>query len=1078
MATIKDVSATGTGNLVVGKVAVLYGTVKAIAPDGSVRLLAPNSPIFANDQIVTESDGRVSIMFDSTTPSQMDLGRMSNVVIDEDVYAGATSTPATDVTADIEAIQKALFAGDTPIELEAPAAGGATGGGAHPLFILNPTGAEVTPTSGAETIGVNYAAINTVESTITPEGVNTITLSDGISISEGGTITYTATASHTAQGDIDVTLSDGSHIIIPSGATSGTVNVPAPSDNVYITPGTVTTIITTATGGTEPLVIDPTPVVTGVTDTIDTTTASITTANVTENDPGVTFNIHLSNPPQSTTTVDVQVGSTTHTVAIDAQGNGSLFIATANPDVYIDPSSITATVTAVNGGNYEATSLAGATATAQIADTIDTTMASITTANVTENDPGVTFNIHLSNTPQSAATVDVQVGSTTHTVAIDAQGNGSLFIATANPDVYTDPGSITATITAINGGNYEATSVADTTTTVTALITDITTPDEVTTVSLSATPQITEAMSAVTYTATLTSAAQGDVTVNLSNGETITIANGATTGSVVHAVTPNEDVYVDPTTISASISGASGGNFESLVVDPAPAQTSIVDTITPVTVGLSASTVSENATDTSYVFTATLSEDSHGVTTVHTDLGDITIADGARVGTLTIPSSNGEDVYLDATQLSAAITGATGGNFEQINFDTTAVTAHVNDTINDTTVTLDASIPTLANPTTTITATVDHSPLTALTLTIHDDHNNSIGTITINPGSTTGELADIPVNLGTVYTYSVYDYSGGNYENLVHTDTADTYGPANILNLQIVTNSNQLDQYLLVEFHQDINGDGIAEHNFDQVITLTSQGQQQISATYNLDVGFDIDSALPYHLDVKYLGNSNGTPGGQSQITYFQVEQTVIEAANGNIKIGDASIAHDGFSISIDPGTPLYTLDSSNYYDRPADLVFSGTKGADTLAATQDGYNLIMGADGADHLAGSAGKDGLTAGTGNDILDGKAGNDLLSGGAGADTFMASAGHDHITDYNKVLDHDVVDISNLLATATKDNLSVTADSVTGKAQLHIYSDGAHTTEVGSITFDNIDHTSGMTVDSLLSQVEVKDGQGPV
>ena len=41
-----------------------------------------------------------------------------------------------------------------------------------------------------------------------------------------------------------------------------------------------------------------------------------------------------------------------------------------------------------------------------------------------------------------------------------------------------------------------------------------------------------------------------------------------------------------------------------------------------------------------YVFTATLSSASHGVTTIHTDQGDITIADGATTGTLVIAANN------------------------------------------------------------------------------------------------------------------------------------------------------------------------------------------------------------------------------------------------------------------------------------------------------------------------------------------------------------------------------------------------------------------------------------------------------
>ena len=81
------------------------------------------------------------------------------------------------------------------------------------------------------------------------------------------------------------------------------------------------------------------------------------------------------------------------------------------------------------------------------------------------------------------------------------------------------------------------------------------------------------------------------------------------------------------------------------------------------------------------MFTATLSNASHGVTTIHTDQGDIIIADGATTGTLTIASGNGEDVYSDASSLTAHITGVSGGNFESLVVGTGTATANVNDTI-------------------------------------------------------------------------------------------------------------------------------------------------------------------------------------------------------------------------------------------------------------------------------------------------------------------------------------------------------------------------------------------------------------
>ena len=100
------------------------------------------------------------------------------------------------------------------------------------------------------------------------------------------------------------------------------------------------------------------------------------------------------------------------------------------------------------------------------------------------------------------------------------------------------------------------------------------------------------------------------------------------------------------------------------------------DTVTAATVSLTASTVDEG-TGVDYVFTATLSSASHGVTTIHTDQGDITIADGATTGTLVIAANNGEDVYSDASSLTASITGVSGGGFESLVVGTATATANV-----------------------------------------------------------------------------------------------------------------------------------------------------------------------------------------------------------------------------------------------------------------------------------------------------------------------------------------------------------------------------------------------------------------
>ncbi len=126
------------------------------------------------------------------------------------------------------------------------------------------------------------------------------------------------------------------------------------------------------------------------------------------------------------------------------------------------------------------------------------------------------------------------------------------------------------------------------------------------------------------------------------------------------------------------------------MVGTGTATANVDDTVTAVTVDLTASTVDEGGS-ADYVFTATLSSASHGVTTIHTDQGDITIADGATTGTLTIASGNGEDVYSDASSLTASITGVSGGGFESLVVGTGTATANVDDTVTAVTVDLTAS---------------------------------------------------------------------------------------------------------------------------------------------------------------------------------------------------------------------------------------------------------------------------------------------------------------------------------------------------------------------------------------------------
>ena len=185
----------------VGKVFIVYGTAKAISTDGTTKVLAPNSPIFAQDRIITESDGRVSIVFTDPTNSQLTLGRMSDIIIDEDVYSTATENIA-DATGEVEEVQEALLTEsfDPTTELPAPAAGdtgGASDGGGHPIASFEATAMRGNITSGAETIGVERSFLDPIGGITEPQLASVVTQPPPIGIPDIAEIEEAAESSIT-----------------------------------------------------------------------------------------------------------------------------------------------------------------------------------------------------------------------------------------------------------------------------------------------------------------------------------------------------------------------------------------------------------------------------------------------------------------------------------------------------------------------------------------------------------------------------------------------------------------------------------------------------------------------------------------------------------------------------------------------------------------------------------------------------------------------------------------------------------------------------------------------------------------
>ncbi|WP_339471099.1 immunoglobulin-like domain-containing protein, partial [Pseudomonas capeferrum] len=131
-----------------------------------------------------------------------------------------------------------------------------------------------------------------------------LTLSATDTVAEGGSIVYTATLTNAADSPVTVTLSNGAVINIAAGATTGTVTVDAPTDDVYKDAGKVEVSIDNATGGNfENLVPSTTPAVTDVTDTIDTSTVSLTATSTVAEGGTVVYTASVNAPVTETALV-------------------------------------------------------------------------------------------------------------------------------------------------------------------------------------------------------------------------------------------------------------------------------------------------------------------------------------------------------------------------------------------------------------------------------------------------------------------------------------------------------------------------------------------------------------------------------------------------------------------------------------------------------------------------------------------------------------------------------------------------------------------------------------------------------
>jgi Ca2+-binding RTX toxin-like protein/lipopolysaccharide export system protein LptC len=575
------------------------------------------------------------------------------------------------------------------------------------------------------------------------------------SVDEGGTITYTVTVSTPVSGSpLVVTLWNGEVITIPVGASSGTGQTIA-SNDVFQGHESVVNGIRNIEGGNAPLrLTNAEPVSTAVVDVDDGTTVTLTAVESTIEGGPITYTATLPTAVTGSAvrvtlkngeTITIEVGKTSGTVTTTAPG-----------DVIKGNAPVLNSITGVAGGNFEKLVPIKTPVSTHVTDVTDKTPVTLTATATVPEGGAITYTASVPTAVTGTPLVVTLENGETITIPV-GQTEGSV-VTIAKNDTLKGNASVENSIATVEGGQFEELD-PDATPVLTA-VTDVNNPTPVT---LTVSADVAEGQP-ITETVTVATPVTGSpLIVTLTNGDTITIPIGQTTGSIQHD--EPDDMMVGHEPVVTGIASVQGGNFEDLDPAETPESTTVTDveTIAPVTLTASPS-VAEGQPIT---YTATVPKAVTGSpVTVSLDNGTtITIPVGSTTGTVQVIAPH--DVYTGDAPVLAAITGVRGGNFEHLEPDTTAVSTTVTDVKDETPVTLTATPSVSEGNLITYTATVPHEVRgTPLVVTLN---NGEI--IEIPVGQTTGTVQTLAPDYlpaaDRLLTNGIASVTGGTFEELV-----------------------------------------------------------------------------------------------------------------------------------------------------------------------------------------------------------------------------------------------------------------------------------------------------------------------
>uniref|UniRef100_UPI002B24172A retention module-containing protein n=1 Tax=Pseudomonas putida TaxID=303 RepID=UPI002B24172A len=683
---------------VVAIVKSIVGQVIAVSPEGIRRVLIEGDRLLTGEEVLTGPGGAVTL--ELADGRMLDLGRDSQWSADAPDSSTDLSQAAAQAAPSVEELQQAIAAGvDPTTELEATAAGpssaggGALGGG-HSFVMLEETAGRVDPTVGFPTDGLGFAGVldseevglldtngnNLVTTPTTDTNVATdLILGATPSISEaGGVIVYTATVGQAPTTNLVITLSNGAVIVIPAGQTSGSVNVVVPAnDTPYIDGSQISATVTGSTGGGGLTVTLPqTPAVTQVTDTIDTTTATLTASPSVTEGGVITYTVTLSNPAQTPVTVTLSNGQT---ITVEAgKTQGSVDFQTPANDVYNNGSTVSVTIENATGGNFEQLTPNPTPAQTTINDSVDTTTATLTASPSVTEGGVITYTVTLSNPAQTPVTVTLSNGQV---ITVEAgKTQGSVDFQTPANDVYNNGSTVSVTIENATGGNFEQ--LTPNPTPASTVIND---SIDTVTVSIVSNGNVTEDQQP-SFTVKVSQALDRPMTVTLSNGDVVTIEAGKTEVEYKTSA-QGDDVYLDAGSITLSVTDATvpGATFEQLALG-GPATVEISDTISEVVAKLTATPSVTEGGEITYTITLTnkdgLPINNHSELYFKlTDGTTVVVAANSTTGSATATAP--DNVYVGANQpvVNAidAVSGADAWKFENLNLDKTPVSTEVTD---------------------------------------------------------------------------------------------------------------------------------------------------------------------------------------------------------------------------------------------------------------------------------------------------------------------------------------------------------------------------------------------------------------